>query len=168
MAGDSRAGRSSLSIEDVHSDQIATPCDIAVYHWERLCPGIGFSHTNVRRYLCAEHGYKANTADRLSLSEIAEVLRRADQRMHRSVNASSRPDEESGRQAGFLSSGDLAKRYTVPLGALDARLRRWRNGHWNDWHKTSDVARNEPRYLYKVSAVMAIIDKLRRKFERTD
>lgn len=65
-------------------------------------------------------------------------------------------------QAGKLSPRDLADKYLVPFGALRKRLNRWRYEHDAGYSEVSNAAKNEPKFLYDESAVMPVIDALKR------
>ncbi len=74
-------------------------------------------------------------------------------------------------RAGYYSSTDLAKKHGLgkkkQMLALDARLSRWRKANPDgQWIEDTERKRNEPRFLYLESAVMHIIENLRRATQR--
>lgn len=65
---------------------------------------------------------------------------------------------------GFHSAGWLAEHYGISVDALDARLRRWRkeNAAGGGWMPHDSPRVNEPKYLYRLSAVLPIIQDLKK------
>jgi hypothetical protein len=57
----------------------------------------------------------------------------------------------------MLSCADIARRFDVPLEVLRSRLRRWQSENQADWKEVANRRPREPRYLYRLSAVMPII-----------
>lgn len=66
----------------------------------------------------------------------------------------------------MLCCADLAKRFGVPADNLRQRLKRWMKTHDDGWKEVNDRRPREPKYLYKVSAVMHIIEELQASGER--
>ncbi|MAG94252.1 MAG: hypothetical protein CMJ48_10935 [Planctomycetaceae bacterium] len=87
-------------------------------------------------------------ASRDDLAEFADVLPAASPASLTAISV-----ESEAR----LSTPDLAKEYTVPLGALRKRLERWRKNHDCDYDEVENRRRNEPRFLYCESAVIPVI-----------
>jgi hypothetical protein len=63
----------------------------------------------------------------------------------------------------FLSCPDLASKYEVNYRAFAKRLERWRPEHGDDWQEVdrSERWKRGPQYLYRETAVQAIIAALR-------
>lgn len=61
----------------------------------------------------------------------------------------------------LLASSDIARRFRVDSEALRKRLERWRRENIVGWREVQTRARNEPRYLYQLSAVKSVVDELR-------
>jgi hypothetical protein len=59
-----------------------------------------------------------------------------------------------------LSCPDLASRYKVNAEALRKRLERWMPTHQEDWLEVTNRRPRDPKYLYRVSAVLPIIREL--------
>jgi hypothetical protein len=68
---------------------------------------------------------------------------------------------EKGQE--WLSCADLALRYNVDQETLRGRLRTWMKRNEKDWKEVTDCNPREPRYLYRVMAVLPIIEKLKAK-----
>jgi len=79
-----------------------------------------------------------------------------------SESSNKRPESEQPRPDGpeMLSSPDLADRYNVNPEALRKRLERWMPTHQEDWKEITDRRPREPKYLYRVFAVLPIIKEL--------
>lgn len=60
----------------------------------------------------------------------------------------------------YLSSSDLAKQYGVDAEALRKRLDRWRKTNESGWREVTDRRPREPKFLYQVAAVLAVIREL--------
>lgn len=73
---------------------------------------------------------------------------------------------ESGDQA-WWTHVDLAKKHGVDREALRQRLNRFRERSENGWKETDNCRPREPKYLYRSSAVMHIIEDLRASAKRT-
>jgi hypothetical protein len=65
----------------------------------------------------------------------------------------------------MMGPGCLAAKYGVPQPALEKRLERWRNAHPQEsgkgWIEAPDRGPRQPKYLYRVSAVLPIIEDLK-------
>jgi hypothetical protein len=57
----------------------------------------------------------------------------------------------------MLSCAEIARRFDVPLEVLRSRLRRWQSKNQAGWKEVANPRPREPRYLYRLSAVMPII-----------
>lgn len=60
---------------------------------------------------------------------------------------------------GYFSCAQLALLYGVPAEALRKRLERWQRlaGHDDAWVEVENPRRNQPRILYRLSAVRLFI-----------
>jgi hypothetical protein len=61
----------------------------------------------------------------------------------------------------MLACSDVANRFQVDPEKLRARLKRWMPTHQDDWIEVTNRHPNDPRYLYRVSAVLHIINDLK-------
>ncbi|MCH8151465.1 MAG: hypothetical protein IH830_03715 [Planctomycetes bacterium] len=76
-----------------------------------------------------------------------------------------------GKSAGpihddaMMSPGQLALAFDVPAEALRGRLKRWRvkNPDADGWIEITKRAPREPQYLYRVGAVLVVIEDLKKK-----
>ena len=64
------------------------------------------------------------------------------------------------------SSRDLAEKHKINHEALRKRLERWRFEHDSGYIEVSNPRRNEPRYLYDETAVMPVIEDVRKNETR--
>lgn len=103
---------------------------------------------NLRAMLAAE-SQRAATSDRPAAVFVADTSGEA-------VDLS-----DVDRAVGRLSPDDLSRRYGVPKPALEARLRRFREGTHAGWIEVSNRKPREPQFLYDPAAVQSIIDALR-------
>lgn len=62
----------------------------------------------------------------------------------------------------WLSHTDLADRFELPHEALRKRLGGWRKKHaaGNDWKEVSERKPREPKYLYRLGAVLPIVNEM--------
>jgi hypothetical protein len=67
----------------------------------------------------------------------------------------SRVDEISD---SFLTHTDLAKRFGRDAEPTRKRLDRWRAKNSDGWHEVQDRPVNQPKYLYRLSAVRALFE----------
>jgi hypothetical protein len=63
----------------------------------------------------------------------------------------------------MLSAADLANHYHLAPEPLRKTLDRWRAKNADGWSEVTDRKPREPRYLYRVSAVRSVIEKLQRQ-----
>jgi hypothetical protein len=63
-------------------------------------------------------------------------------------------------QNAMLSAGDLASRFGVDPEAVRKRLDRWRKGTHDGWSEVTDRKPREPKYLFRFSAVSAILKEM--------
>ncbi len=65
----------------------------------------------------------------------------------------------------MMSPGQLALAFGVPAEPLRGRLRRWRakNRNAGGWIENTKRAPREPQYLYRVGAVLVVIEDLQKK-----
>jgi hypothetical protein len=69
------------------------------------------------------------------------------------------PSEVSDRE--WLTCPDLASRFQVDQEALRGRLKTFMKMNQTDWNEITERHSREPRYFYRVSAVLPIIKKLK-------
>lgn len=78
----------------------------------------------------------------------------------------SRHDVSTPDEHAWYTHVRLAEIFGVPKEALRRRLDRFRERNLNCWKDNEDRRIREPRYLYKLKDVRAIIDELRASGER--
>jgi hypothetical protein len=83
------------------------------------------------------------------------------------ITASISPSPPRGDEDLYLSPAEIAKRYKLPRGALESRLKRWRMGHGDGWKQVTNPKPREPRYLYCVCAVWSVIQDLAKTIGET-
>jgi len=71
------------------------------------------------------------------------------------------PDEEA-----FYPHRRLAELFNVDKEALRKRLERYRKDNLNGWKPNSDRNPREPKYLYQLPAVKAIVEGLKASSQR--
>lgn len=72
------------------------------------------------------------------------------------------PSPRETTQTGFLTAPEIARRHRVKLEPLRKRLERWRAAHLDDdtWIEIADRKQRRPKYLFKVEAVLPIVNAL--------
>lgn len=90
----------------------------------------------------------------------AHHLRILHEKVSRLLQRAKHVSGETSQQ--YLSCADLARHFNVNGQKLRKRLERWKRTHDNEWVEVADRRRNEPRYLYRVPAVMPLIEQLQR------
>jgi hypothetical protein len=75
-------------------------------------------------------------------------------------------DIEAESNTGFLTSTQLAKKHRVNAEALRKRLERWKRTHPDDWQEVANRRSKEAQYLFRESAVLPIIKKLKASGKR--
>jgi hypothetical protein len=68
--------------------------------------------------------------------------------------------------SGMLGCTELAELFEVNADALRKRLERWKPTHQDDWKEVQERRPRESKYLYRISAVLPIIEKLKAPGER--
>ena len=71
-------------------------------------------------------------------------------------------DDTAAADGEWLSSEDIARRYGLPPESLRKRLHRWRDANKGspDWREVANRSSNESPYLYRLPAVMPIVNSM--------
>lgn len=84
----------------------------------------------------------------------------------RQATASSVPSNAASDDYGWYTHDRLAEIFNVGKDALRKRLERYRSRNMNGWKENEDRRPREPRYLYQLRAVKAIVEELRASSQR--
>lgn len=99
-------------------------------------------------------------------NEWADHIEEAVEELHLAVA----PKRIAPLYEGWFTDAQIADIYDVPLQALRARLKRRRERSWDsgDWKEIQNPTKNEPRYLFRLSAVLRDVVDLRQHTRSTN
>ncbi len=85
---------------------------------------------------------------------------------HRKTESPSATIEDPPRKvSGMMSIRDLAEKHRVDQQILRKALERWRLNHDDGYSEVTTRRQNEPRFLFEESAILPVIDGIKRRTE---